>query len=94
MQTLKNTINYKQVLGMADKSEILAPAKEVFKMISDASDAELQDNSKMLPIHGDFWTGKYVMELDAYPMTCADTDQCFTSQHPYRGWCQDSASCH
>ncbi|KAI9904525.1 hypothetical protein N3K66_001054 [Trichothecium roseum] len=61
MQTLKNTINYKQVLGMADKSEILAPAKEVFQMISDASDAELQDNSKMLPVHGDFWTGNVLL---------------------------------
>jgi hypothetical protein len=59
LQALKQWINYKQLVQLAEQSpEILGDAKEVFQAVGDATAAELEDEEKLVIIHGDFWTGK------------------------------------
>ncbi|KAI9167349.1 cytoplasmic trna 2-thiolation 2 [Paramyrothecium foliicola] len=62
MQSLKQMINYKQLVAMADKHpEVLQDARDTLQQISDATAAELADDHKLDVIHGDFWTGNVIL---------------------------------
>ncbi|KPM46199.1 hypothetical protein AK830_g328 [Neonectria ditissima] len=59
MQALKNMINYKQLVQMADRHPtILGDIKSDLQNISNMAAAELEDEAALHVIHGDFWTGK------------------------------------
>lgn len=56
---IKLMINYQMLLGMVDQyPSILGDVKDVLQEVHDAAASELQDESSLQPIHGDFWTGK------------------------------------
>lgn len=59
MQQLKHFINYQQLVQIAEQQpDILGEAKEVFEQVRDANAESVKDEKSLVPIHGDFWTGK------------------------------------
>lgn len=59
MQSLKNMINYKQLVQMADRHPtILGDVKSDLQDICNMTATELVDEAALCVIHGDFWTGK------------------------------------
>ena len=65
MQALKHTINYDWLLQRVDMfPEILADSKPIFEKVKQAAKEELEGD--LLPIHGDFWTGKYVVSSETF----------------------------
>lgn len=61
LQNLKKMINYDRLLYMVSKyPSFLMECKDIFQQVADMATAELQDETKLHTIHGDFWTGKYV----------------------------------
>lgn len=59
MQSLKRFINYQQLVQMADTHPaILGEIKDTLSSINEMTKRELQDQSALQVIHGDFWTGK------------------------------------
>ncbi|KAF7533705.1 hypothetical protein G7Z17_g13472 [Cylindrodendrum hubeiense] len=62
MQVLKNMINYKGLVQMADvHPTILGDIKSDLQDISDMAAAELVDEAALHVIHGDFWTGNVLL---------------------------------
>jgi hypothetical protein len=59
MQSIKRWVNYDQMLSKADKHpSVLGECREVLQAVADMSKVELEDESKLRVIHGDFWSGK------------------------------------
>lgn len=59
MRNIKKAINYDQLLGRLSMfPAILEEHKETLQQIVAMATAELEDESKLSVIHGDFWTGK------------------------------------
>jgi len=59
IQQLKHMINFSWLLDrVAQFPSILGEAKEVFEEVKAMAAKELEDQSKLQVIHGDFWTGK------------------------------------
>lgn len=59
LQNLKKMINYDRLLHMVTKyPSFLEDSKDIFQQVIDMKAAELQDQTKLHVIHGDFWTGK------------------------------------
>lgn len=62
MQALKHMINYEWLIRNIEKhSQLLEAAGTVFEQVRDMAKAELADEDNLKIIHGDFWTGKYVL---------------------------------
>lgn len=62
MQALKHTINYEWLVKNVEKhASSLGDARTVFEKVRDMAKAELADEESLRVIHGDFWTGKYVL---------------------------------
>lgn len=61
MQDIKLTYNYTLLLSRVKAlPEILSSAKPVFEAVLAMAQAELEDETQLTAIHGDFWTGKQV----------------------------------
>lgn len=58
MQAIKKMVNYDQLLRMSGKFPFLKDSEGVYQEIVKMAAAELEDESKLHVIHGDFWTGK------------------------------------
>ncbi|KAH7131397.1 kinase-like domain-containing protein [Dactylonectria estremocensis] len=62
MQLIKNMINYKQLVQMADlHPTILGGVKSELQEICEMAAAELEDETALHVIHGDFWTGNVLL---------------------------------
>lgn len=62
MQGIKFTYNYESLLWRLEKFPFLIDSKIVFEKIIAKVKAELVDESQLQIIHGDFWTGKSVVQ--------------------------------
>lgn len=62
MQGIKFTYNYESLLWRLEKFPFLRDSKGVFEEIIAKVKAELVDESQLQVIHGDFWTGKSVVQ--------------------------------
>lgn len=59
MQAIKKMVNYDQLLRMVNKwPSFLKESEGVFQEVAKMAADELEDESKLHVIHGDFWTGK------------------------------------
>jgi hypothetical protein len=59
LQRLKHSTYYDYLIQMIDKfPAMLSQAKEVFESVKAMSERELDDDSALQAVHGDFWTGK------------------------------------
>lgn len=59
LQRLKHLINFSWLLDRVGQfPSILGEAKDVFEKVKDMAAKELEDESRLQVIHGDFWTGK------------------------------------
>ena len=59
MQSLKYLVNYEALVRKVDKyPQILGEVKDIFQQVCDQAKKEIEDESKLHVIHGDFWTGK------------------------------------
>ena len=62
MQPLKYAINYSSLLSRADTyTDILGDARDVFDRVRKMAEEEMKEEDRLQVIHGDFWTGKYVL---------------------------------
>lgn len=63
LQKLKHIINFEWLQGKPDKfpNVLGEDARQVLAKVRDMAAKELQDGLQLEVIHGDFWTGKYVM---------------------------------
>ncbi|KAI0424277.1 kinase-like domain-containing protein [Xylaria sp. FL1042] len=62
IQQLKHFINFSWLLDrVAQFPSILSEAKEVFEKVKDMAAKELEDESRLQAIHGDFWTGNILL---------------------------------
>jgi hypothetical protein len=59
MQQLKHLINFSWLLDrVAQFPSVLGEAQDVFEKVKVMAAKELEDESRLQIIHGDFWTGK------------------------------------
>lgn len=58
LQTIKFTYNYESLFWQSDDFPFLKDSEDVFKEVIASAKLELEDDSKLHVIHGDFWTGK------------------------------------
>lgn len=59
MQYLKHMINYDWLIERIEQfPHILEDARDIFVQIKAMAKNEMSCNSSLVPIHGDFWTGK------------------------------------
>lgn len=59
MRGLKLTINFSWLLDRIEKyPSILGESRDVFEKVRDMATRELEDESRLQVVHGDFWTGK------------------------------------
>ena len=59
LQTIRHAANYGAIVGLVDRfPSILSGSRELFAQVRDATAKELLDDTKLQPIHGDYWTGK------------------------------------
>lgn len=62
MQKLKNSINYGSLVSRIETyPEIPGDARDIFEQVRKMSEDEMADGKNLQVIHGDFWTGKYVL---------------------------------
>ncbi|TGJ87381.1 hypothetical protein E0Z10_g1347 [Xylaria hypoxylon] len=62
LQQLKHLINFSWLLDrVAQFPSILNEAKDVFEKVKDMAAKELEDESRLQAIHGDFWTGNVLL---------------------------------
>ncbi|KAI0166644.1 kinase-like domain-containing protein [Xylariaceae sp. FL1272] len=62
MQDLKHMINFTFLQDrVAEFPSVLTEAKDIFAEVEDMAIKELQDESQLQPIHGDFWTGNVLL---------------------------------
>ncbi|KAJ5624873.1 hypothetical protein N7510_001182 [Penicillium lagena] len=64
MQNLKHMINYDWLLQrIEDFPHILNGARDIFVQVKEMAQKELENSSpRLVPIHGDFWTGNVLLE--------------------------------
>jgi hypothetical protein len=72
MRDLKFSINYDSLLSVVDKyPDLLEESRTVFEQVRGLAAAELNGRQDAVfgPIHGDFWSGKYVLSfgIPGYP---------------------------
>jgi hypothetical protein len=61
MQAVKHMINFEWLFRRIERfPSILAEAKDVFEQVKNMAAKELEDETKLRAIHGDFWSGKWV----------------------------------
>lgn len=58
MQGIKLTYNYDRLLWQIQRFPFLKDSEHVFKEVVANAKLELEDESRLNIIHGDFWTGK------------------------------------
>ena len=58
LQAIKFTYNYEKLLWQFDDFPFLKESENVFQEVVANAKLELEDESKLHVIHGDFWTGK------------------------------------
>lgn len=58
LQAIKLTYNYENLLWQVDDFPFLKDSENVFHEVIANAKLELEDDSKLQVIHGDFWTGK------------------------------------
>lgn len=58
LQAIKLTYNYENLLWQLDDFPFLKDSENVFQGVIANAKLELEDDSKLQVIHGDFWTGK------------------------------------
>ncbi|KAF3059620.1 hypothetical protein GL218_04456 [Daldinia childiae] len=64
LQQLKHTINFSWLMDRVNQfPNVLGGAEGVFKEVGKMAAAELEDDSQLQVIHGDFWTGKYLTSI-------------------------------
>ncbi|KAI0526377.1 kinase-like domain-containing protein [Xylaria bambusicola] len=62
LQQLKHYINFSWLLDRVEQfPSILSEAKGVFENVKEMAAKELEDESQLQPIHGDFWTGNILL---------------------------------
>ncbi|KAI1801629.1 kinase-like domain-containing protein [Daldinia bambusicola] len=62
LQQLKHIINFSWLLDRAKQfPNVLGGAEDVFKEVGKMAAAELEDDSQLQVIHGDFWTGNILL---------------------------------
>ncbi|KAI1465003.1 kinase-like domain-containing protein [Daldinia caldariorum] len=62
LQGLKHMINFSWLLDRAKQfTSVLGGAEDVFKEVGKMAAAELEDDSQLQVIHGDFWTGNILL---------------------------------
>ncbi|CAJ2506030.1 Uu.00g001600.m01.CDS01 [Anthostomella pinea] len=62
MQQLKNRINFSWLLDRVTQfPSVLSDAQEIFEEVKKMAAAELEDESRLQVIHGDFWTGNILL---------------------------------
>ncbi|KAI1267329.1 kinase-like domain-containing protein [Xylariaceae sp. FL1019] len=62
MQQLKHMINFSWLQErVAQFPAVLTEAKNIFAKVKDMATKELEDGSRLQPIHGDFWTGNVLL---------------------------------
>ncbi|KAI2471420.1 kinase-like domain-containing protein [Annulohypoxylon bovei var. microspora] len=62
LQRLKHIINFSWLLDRVKQfPSILGDAEDVFKEVKDMAAAELNDESQLQVIHGDFWSGNILL---------------------------------
>ena len=62
MQSLKHSTNYGLFPGRVEKyPDILGEVEETLRRVSDMAAREVEDESKLQVIHGDFWTGNILL---------------------------------
>lgn len=62
LQRLKHLINFSWLLDRVGQfPSILGEAKDVFEKVKDMAAKELEDESRLQVIHGDFWTGNVLL---------------------------------
>ncbi|KAI1367788.1 kinase-like domain-containing protein [Xylaria arbuscula] len=62
LQQLKHYINYSWLLDRVEQfPSILSEARGVFEKVKEMAAKELEDESQLQPIHGDFWTGNILL---------------------------------
>ncbi|TRX92460.1 hypothetical protein FHL15_006627 [Xylaria flabelliformis] len=73
IQQLKHFINYSWLLDRAQQfPAILSGSIDVFEKVKDMAAKELEDESGLQVIHGDFWTGNPIQEGDDITMFVID----------------------
>ncbi|KAH7313300.1 kinase-like domain-containing protein [Stachybotrys elegans] len=66
LQLLKHMINYQTLPQKAEQHpQIMGDVKDILLQISEATTAELQDETKLEVIHGDFWTGNVLLPIES-----------------------------
>ena len=58
LQGIKFTYNYESLFWQPEDFPFLKDSEDVFKEVIANAKLELEDESKLHVIHGDFWTGK------------------------------------
>lgn len=58
LQKIKFTYNYESLFWQSEDFPFLKDSEKVFKEVIAYAKLELEDESKLQIIHGDFWTGK------------------------------------
>lgn len=62
MKEFKFTINYDRFVAAIEAfPDTLEESREIFEKVRDETKRELDDENKNVLIHGDFWSGKYVL---------------------------------
>ncbi|KAK2604836.1 hypothetical protein N8I77_007734 [Diaporthe amygdali] len=61
MQGIKLTYNYNRLLWQFEKFPFLKHSEHIFKEVIANAKLELEDESKLSVIHGDFWTGNILL---------------------------------
>jgi len=84
MQALKHSINYPAVIKLVDRfPSVLGGSRKVFEEVCDMAAAELLDESQLGVIHGDYWTGKYVLPT----LNCAIFRPLELTTNPLEAFC-------
>lgn len=58
LQAIKLTYNYENLLWQVNDFPFLKDSENMFQEVIANAKLELEDESKLHVIHGDFWTGK------------------------------------
>jgi len=64
LQRIRYQANYASTVRLVNRfPSILENSVQLLEQVRDATAAELRDEAALRPIHGDFWTGKYVFPM-------------------------------
>ncbi|KAK7731624.1 hypothetical protein SLS63_005310 [Diaporthe eres] len=88
LQTIKFTYNYDSLFWQSDDFPFLKESENVFKEVIASAKLELEDESKLHVIHGDFWTGNILLpdrdleSDDQAPVFVVDWEMCELGVRP------------